>query len=62
MKVFVETSLCRGHAECEYIAPEVFRIGDRGFVEILQQPDESQRQKVTDAARACPEGAIAVID
>jgi ferredoxin len=61
MKVFVDASICRGHAVCEYLAPEVFRVGDRGFVEVLMDPDESLRAKVDDAARSCPEGAIAVV-
>ena len=62
MKVFVETSVCRGHAECEYLAPEVFRVGERGFVEILMDPGEELREKVQNAAHSCPEGAITVID
>jgi ferredoxin len=61
MKVFVEASICRGHATCEYLAPEVFRVGDRGFVEVLMDPDESMRIKVEEAAHSCPEGAIAIV-
>jgi ferredoxin len=61
MKVFVEASICRGHAICEYLAPEVFRVGDRGFVEVLMDPDESMRTKVEEAAHSCPEGAIAIV-
>jgi len=61
MKVFVETSVCRGHATCEYLAPDVFRVGDRGFVEVLMDPPEEMRSKVEDAAHSCPEGAIAIV-
>jgi ferredoxin len=43
MKAFV-ASICSSHAACEYLAPEVFRVGDRGFVEVLMDPDESMRR------------------
>lgn len=62
VKVFVESSVCRGHGMCEYLAPEVFRIGPHGFVEILMDPTEGLRPQVTQAAQSCPEGAIALIE
>jgi len=62
MRVFVDSSVCRGHGVCVYLVPEVFSFGERGQVEILAQPGEERRDQVTEAARACPEGAIALID
>jgi ferredoxin len=62
MKVFVESSVCRGHGVCEYLAPDVFRVGDHGFVEILQDPTDAMHDQVAQAAQSCPEGAIALIE
>jgi ferredoxin len=61
MKVFVDVGVCRGHGQCEDLLPQVFHITDRGNVEVLGSPGEELRALVEEAARRCPEGAIAVI-
>ena len=44
-------------------APEVFELRDDGYLYILQEnPAESLRTKVTEAADMCPTGAISIED
>jgi ferredoxin len=63
MKITVDTSLCRGHAQCEDVAPSIFGLDDTGIVVLLNaSPDESQRRKAEEAARLCPERCIVVSD
>jgi ferredoxin len=61
MKVRIDFDLCQGHGVCMGECPEVFRVNDDGVVTILkEQPDESLRKKVQNAARFCPTGAISI--
>ncbi len=63
MKISVDLGLCRGHGQCEDVAPEIFGINDAGIVELLNDsPDESFRKHVMEAARLCPERVITVTD
>ena len=44
-------------------APEVFELQDDDTLVVLQEtPDESLRDKVDDAIRACPKTAITIED
>jgi ferredoxin len=61
VRIVVNTERCKGHAQCEIAAPQVFRLNDAGVAEILQQsPAESLRLAVENAAQRCPERAIIV--
>jgi ferredoxin len=59
--ITVDKELCAGHAMCNLAAPEVYPLGEDGFVlaEIGEIPAEQER-----AARigmtACPERAISI--
>lgn len=57
----IDAGKCRGHGQCEQIAPEVFRLGDddRGHVILDLVPSECA-DAVQDAVLMCPEGAIDV--
>ena len=62
MKTRVEPHICRGHALCQTIAPQVFLFDDdaeRAFVEDEEVPEEL-KELVRRAALACPEQAIVV--
>lgn len=48
---------CLAHGDCALVAPEAFRVDDIAVV-IGSAPDEQLRE----AARACPAGAILLID
>jgi ferredoxin len=55
--------ICRGHQQCEDVAPEIFGINEDGLVVLLNDsPDESFRRHVMEAARLCPERVITVTD
>ena len=63
MKVTIQKELCRGHAQCEDVAPDVFGLDEAGIVVLLNDsPDESQRRRVLEAERLCPERVIKVTD
>lgn len=59
----IDGEKCRGHGQCEQIAPEVFRLGedDRGHVIVDLVPADFA-DAVQDAVVLCPEGAIEVTD
>jgi ferredoxin len=63
MQITVAVDLCRGHAQCEDVAPNVFGLDDAGVVVLLNaSPDESLRHRVEQAARLCPENVITITD
>jgi ferredoxin len=61
MKITVDFDTCQSNALCMSAAPEVFEVRDDGFLYLLiEEPDESLRAAVTEAARLCPTQAITV--
>ena len=63
MKVVVDYDVCASTGSCMQICPEVFEVRSDGFLYILiEQPDESLRKSVEQAADMCPTAAISVID
>lgn len=63
MKVNVDLDSCVGSGSCTNVCPEVFELGDDGYLHVLQEePDEALRSSVEDAAELCPTGAITVAD
>jgi ferredoxin len=61
MRVVVNFDRCQSNAVCMGIAPEVFEVRDDGNLYVLQEtPDESLRDRVQEAADACPMMAISV--
>jgi ferredoxin len=61
MRIKVDFDLCQGHGNCMGEAPDVFRVDDRGFLEILQEePPEALRDAVEAAVKYCPTGAISL--
>ena len=49
-----ECSLCMG---CVEICPQVFRYNDAGYIEIIEQPEYSEKD-VDEAIMFCPEDCI----
>lgn len=60
----IETDLvkCQGYICCMIAAPEVFDIDDgTSKVRLLvTEPDQALREKVEDAVRCCPAGALRI--
>ncbi|MBP5896255.1 MULTISPECIES: ferredoxin [Streptomyces] len=48
---------CEGHAVCEAIAPEVFRVDDDGMVQLVPGGDHAAATALA-AARSCPVAAL----
>ena len=61
MKVTVDLDSCVSSGSCTHVCPEVFELGDDGYLRVLQEePDELLRVAVADAVELCPTGAITV--
>jgi ferredoxin len=61
MRVSVDFDLCASTGNCMHVCPEVFEVRDDGYLYVLQEePPESLRQKVEQAASMCPTAAISV--
>jgi ferredoxin len=56
-KVVIDESMCLAHADCEALAPAVFRVE-----EVATVIGGASLETLLSAARACPAGAIAVVD
>jgi ferredoxin len=53
----IDETACLAHGDCAVVAPDAFVVGDIAAV-VGDAPDELLRA----AARACPAGAIVLID
>jgi ferredoxin len=61
MKVTVDFDICQSNAVCMEIAPKVFEVRDDGYLYVLiEEPPESMRAEVEEAAERCPTGAITI--
>ena len=61
MRVDVDSDACVGSGSCAKVCPEVFELGDDGYLRVLDaEPGESLRSAVEDAVELCPTGAITV--
>ncbi|TDV56448.1 ferredoxin [Actinophytocola oryzae] len=59
--VRADVEACQGYANCVMGAEDVFDIDDDGVVVVLRDTvDESERERVTGAARSCPVSALTV--
>ena len=61
MQVRIRRTECCGNAECVEIAPEVFAL-DSKQKSIVLDPDGVPREKLIEAAEACPSQAILIED
>ena len=61
MRVRVDRNLCTGVANCETIAPTVFKLDKTNKV-VLLDPKSADDKTLMDAAEACPENAIIIED
>lgn len=62
MKVFVDLSVCTGHAHCAHKCPEVFDNDENmGLcVILLEEVPPHLEEDVQYAVRSCPEGALRI--
>lgn len=58
-RVSVDRGLCRGHGQCELVAPEVFEIDDENIAIVLADSfDDRLLASAEDGQLRCPEAAI----
>ena len=63
MKVVVDRNICQDHGQCCFSAPTVFELDSDGRMAVLvEEPDESLRAEVEEAADVCPVQAITIQD
>ena len=61
LKVVVDMNVCQDNGQCVFAAPQVFQLDDDGrLVVMIEEPDESLRATVEDAADVCPVQAISI--
>ena len=59
MRVAVDEDLCRGHAACCALCPDVFDLTDDGYAAVLvDEVPPAREQDVRAAVARCPERAI----
>jgi ferredoxin len=61
VKIIIDREKCRGHSNCEAIAPDVFQLDD-DFKAVLVDPAGDSDELILKAAKACPKLAIALED
>lgn len=59
MKITIDKNKCRGHSNCEAIAPNVFALDDN-FKALIVDPKGDNDEVILQAAKACPTLAIAL--
>jgi ferredoxin len=63
MRVVVDFDVCASTGSCMQVCPEVFEVRSDGYLYILvEEPGESLRKSVEQAAELCPTGAISIED
>jgi ferredoxin len=58
MKIKIDWDLCECHGQCEFSAPNVFRIDNDDVLEFDENPPESERRNVEQAIKRCPTMAL----
>ncbi|MFI8521668.1 ferredoxin [Streptomyces sp. NPDC085481] len=60
VRIAVDLNRCQGYAQCAFLAPGIFAM--HGEEALLYDPeaDDAQREKLAQAAAACPVQAILV--
>ncbi|WP_030199963.1 ferredoxin [Streptomyces sp. NRRL S-87] len=60
MRLVVDLNRCQGYAQCAFLAPDVFAMhGEEGLL-YDPQAQEAQRDRLLQAAAACPVQAILI--
>jgi ferredoxin len=63
-RVVVDREVCMGAGVCEMEAPEVFELDADGVLQVHQPTDAAavETAAVETAVRACPTGALQLVD
>lgn len=58
MRVVVDYDLCEANGVCEAIVPEVFEIDDDEQLQLRDQPNAENVERVRQAVTSCPKAAL----
>ena len=65
-KIQVDYTLCKGHSQCEQVAPELFEVreGNDGYQSFprVADVDANNRALLEQAVRRCPTEALSIVD
>ena len=62
LRVTIDRLICVGFETCCEVAPDLFRLDDEGIATFSDGAEETPRQDVLNACRACPVDALTVTD
>ena len=62
MRIEVDLNVCVDHGQCAIAATDIFRMDDEGHLVFDPNPDAALRADAENAADACPEQAITILD
>jgi ferredoxin len=60
VRIAVDLNRCQGYAQCAFLAPEIFAMHGEEVLLYDPEADAAQRDKLAQAAAACPVQAILV--
>jgi sterol 14-demethylase len=62
IRITVDRDLCQGHGDCVLVAPEAFEVDpvERKVRLRIERPDDALRERVAEAVRRCPTGALSI--
>jgi ferredoxin len=58
MKYEIDRDRCRGHAVCEMMAPDTFRVESDGIAVVLEDDVAQDPDAAAEAMESCPANAI----
>jgi ferredoxin len=61
IRIIIERDLCVGFAQCVDVAEDAFAIDDDEMVN-FRNPEQTDRDRLIEACRACPVEALRVLD
>lgn len=62
MEIQLDTAACTSIGMCESLAPDVFELGDDGFLTVhADVAEETDRAELVAACEACPNSALTVV-
>jgi ferredoxin len=60
MRIIVDLNRCQSYGQCCFAAPTVFQFHNGEALEFNPAPDDTLREQVLRAAKACPVQAISI--
>lgn len=60
MRIVVDLNRCQGYGQCCFLAPEHFKMAGEEALRYDPEPEDAERERILQAAAACPVQAIVV--